>query len=448
MPDPLPVVHVVHCIDTEGPLHEPLSATFDRIKDIFGLDLDPTLETLRKLQTSQMDLGGLEHEVAKVVSSHLLGYNATWDAIDKMLEDMLAPQFRNIVPDSFGNGWVYNWHCLDHVGFTVNPRRRDMGFHNVFDHYVELQKLTRSAQDGIHFHHHPVPFSREAHRCATHYFAHTPMIFEILARRIVDRLWFPCVYRPGFHTTRPDSHWFLEQFIPFEYANQATDEDYSAQQDISAGRYGDWRRAPKTWTPYHPDHDDYQTTGACRRWIARCLNVGTRTRLIQESDVELAFQEARSGRPAILSFTNHDFRDMRPDVERMREMIAGVARRHPDVRYRYCEGRDAMRSALQLDQAQPFELNLSVSARQLNVSCATRTFGPQPFLAIKTKSGQYFHDNLDFQEPFKSWTYTFDDHTFPLDAVECIGVGACDATGQVSVKRLNLATGECQSNAY
>ena len=30
-------VYVVHCIDSEGPLHESLEATFERIKHIFHL---------------------------------------------------------------------------------------------------------------------------------------------------------------------------------------------------------------------------------------------------------------------------------------------------------------------------------------------------------------------------------------------------------------------------
>ena len=29
------IVHIVHCVDTEGPLYESLSAKFERIKDLF-----------------------------------------------------------------------------------------------------------------------------------------------------------------------------------------------------------------------------------------------------------------------------------------------------------------------------------------------------------------------------------------------------------------------------
>jgi len=77
-------------------------------------------------------------------------------------------------------------------------------------------------------------------------------LYEILARRVIDWLWFPSCFRPGFHTERPDSHLFLEQFIPFDYANQACGDDGGAFSDTAGGRYGDWRRATRSWHPYQP----------------------------------------------------------------------------------------------------------------------------------------------------------------------------------------------------
>lgn len=427
------VVQVVHCIDTEGPLHESLAATFERLRAIFGLDLEPDRATLERLRRQEIDLGGIEAEVAKVISPELSRYNDTWTGLDEMLRDIMAPTYRQRMVDSFGGGWIYNWFCLDHVGFTANPRRRDMGFHNIFDHYAEMIRETGSSGDAIHFHHHPLAPSREAHRCATHFFAHTPMVFEILARDVIERMWFPSCYRPGFHVIRPDSAWFLEQFIPFDFSNQSTDEDYSLQRDLAAGRFGDWRRAPRSWTPYHPDHDDYQTPGQCRRWTARCLNVGTRLRLLQEADVEQAFQQAEAGEPVVLAFTNHDFRDMRPDIERVRGLLAAASARHPGVKWRHAEARDAMRDALDLAQPEPLALDISFADNRMTVTARGRTFGPQPFLALKTRDGRYFHDNLDIQQPFQNWTYVFDADTFTLDALSAIGVAACDAVGNVAV---------------
>ena len=148
-------VHIVHCVDTEGPLYESLEATFERLKDIFELDLEPSRETLRRLQGGDIDLGGTEADVQRVVDPHLLAYNDTWDDIDLMLADCLSSGFRNRRRDSFGGGWVYSWFCVDHVDYEVNPRRRDMGYHNIFDHYRTMLADSGSGDDGLHFHYHP-----------------------------------------------------------------------------------------------------------------------------------------------------------------------------------------------------------------------------------------------------------------------------------------------------
>ena len=239
-------VHVVHCVDTEGPLHESTPATFERIENIFGLELEPSSALLKKLQAGEIKLGGIENDVRKIVDPHLIEYNDTWDKVDEMLHRIMAPDFRERRPDSFGRGWMYSWFCLDHVGFAENPRRRDIGFGNVFMHYRQMLRETHSFQDELHFHYHPHNFRHEAHRCATHWWANSDTLFQILCRRVIDHGWFPAANRPGFHVTRPDSHWFLEQFVPFDFANQSmvNDADDGAQADLQGGRFGDWRRVP------------------------------------------------------------------------------------------------------------------------------------------------------------------------------------------------------------
>ncbi len=435
------VVHVVHSIDTEGPLRERLRATFDRLKEIFGIDLPPSRITLERLQRGEIALNGIEAEVARVFSPALLAYNDSWDKIDAMLRQIMAPDYRRRQVDSFGNGWIYNWFLLDHVGFTDNPRQRDLGFHNVWDNYTDLIAELGTPEDGVHFHYHPVSFNLRANSYARHYSASGPFLFEILARKIIDRLWFPVVFRPGFHTERPDSHLFLEQFIPLDYANQATAEDDSAQRDVTGGRFGDWRRASRTWQPYQPSHDDYQVPGQCRRWIFRCLNVGTRLRLLTQADVDQAFIEARAGQPVAMAFTHHDFRDMRPDIDHVQAMLADAAKRFPDVPYRHAEARAAARAVLGQDAGQPLHLDCRIEGNRLDVIADRPTFGPQPFLALRTREGRYFHDCFDIHQPFGHWSYVFDEHSFPLEALSHVGVASADGGFNVAVKRLDCQTG-------
>jgi hypothetical protein len=445
---PPATVHVVHCIDTEGPLHESVEATFERLKAIFDLDLVPSVDLLRRLQAGEVNLRGLEVAVQKVVDPHLLAYNDTWDKVDAMLADALSDRFRFRLRDTRGGGWIYNWFCVDHVDYEVNPRRKDIGYHNVFDHYRRVIRDTGSSQDGLQFHYHPHSFRREAHRCATHWWASSDTLAQVLTRRVIERQWFPAAHRPGFHVTRPDSHWFLEQFIPFDFSSQAvvpTPED-EAQFFLKGGRFGDWRRAPVSWAPYHPAHDDYQVQGGCRRWIARCLNVGTRYRLLTEAHVRQAFEEARAGKPVVLAFTNHDFRDFRPDVDVTRNLLERVAADFAHVPFRFCEAVDAMRSALGLRPDPPCELDLSLkpvanATHVLEVRTTTPTFGPQPWLALKTTAGTYHYDNFDIDSPFHCWRYVFDAETFPLSALSAVGVAANNAFGVTTVSLLDPATG-------
>jgi len=440
-------VYIVHCIDTEGPLHESLTATFERLRDIFHLELEPSEATLRKLQAGTVDLKGIEAAVQRVVDPHLLAYNDTWDKVDAMLARIMAQEFRMRVPDSAGEGWIYNWFCVDHVDYDVNPRRRDMGYHNVFEHYSWLLKQSAGCRDGLHFHYHPHSFGREAHRSATHWWANSDSLFQALSRRVIDHLWFPAAHRPGFHVIRPDSHWLLEQYVPFDFSNQsmAGSGTDSQQFGVAGGRFGDWRRAPADWEPYHPAADDYQVKGSCRRWIARCLNVGTRYRVIREQDVRQAFAEAAAGKPVVLSITNHDFRDMGPDVEGFCSMLKAVASEFPGVPFFYSDALSAMRSALDLRPEPACELECTIetvddSAAVLKVNSTTPTFGPQPWLALKTADGKYHFDNFDIDVPFHQWQYVFDQETFPLSALNAIGVAANNGYGTTTVVRLDAST--------
>jgi hypothetical protein len=447
-------VYVVHCVDTEGPLHESVEATFERLEEIFGLHLDPSLSLLHRLQAREVDLGGSEEAVARVVSPQLLAYNDTWDKIDLMLGDCMSPAFRGRLRDQDGGGWLYNWFCVDHVSYAQNPRRRDLGYHNVFDHYRASMRESASLRDGLHFHYHPHNFRHEAHRSATHWWASSDTLQQVITRRVIDREWFPAAHRPAFHVIRPESHWFLEQYIPFDYANQATvSGPDGAQAGVETGRWGDWRRAPADWQPYHPHHDDYQRSGSCRRWVARCLNVGTRYRLLREEDVRQAFSEAREGRPVILSFANHDHRDLRPDVDGVRDLLDVVQRDFPDVGFKFSEALEAMRSALELRYQAPCDLDLSLAAageraHVLEVSSRTPSFGPQPWLALKTRAGSYHTDNFDTDMPHHRWRYVLDQDTFPLDALETVGVAAANPYGISTVSLLDARTGSTRRRVW
>ena len=430
-------VYIVHCIDTEGPLNENLKTTFKRIYSIFGIKLKPTKKNLIKIQNKKINFGKKTEAISKTFSKKLLNYNNSWKKISKMNNKLLSMEFRKNFKDSNGNNWIYNWFIADFVGFKSNPNKRELGFHKIWKKYKSFYKKN-SIKDGFHFHHHPIPFSKSANHSSAHFFNHSPMIYEILSRKIIDLKWFPSVFRPGFHTIRPDSHWFLEQFIPFDFSNQRTKKDNLSQKDMSLGRFGDWRRAPISWKCYHPSHDDYQEKGNCRRWTAKCLNIGTRARLISEKDIFQAFKEAKFGHPIIVSFANHDYRNMEEDIVNVYKKILAVSKKFPEVKFIFSEARDAMRKSLKLKKINNVKIKQSLSKKILHLKFNKKIFGPQPFLAIKTKDGKYYSDNFDIQKPFLEWTYTFDENTIDLNKVKEIGWAANNSYGTTFVSNINL----------
>ena len=433
------VVYIVHSIDTEGPLVEPLSGTFDRVEHLFGLSgLERTPENLQRLKNKEITLGGgLEEKVAALLSEHSLAYKNSWTEIDKMLAKIMFDDFRKKIPDSFGGGWVYNWHCLDHVGFKTNERGRDLGFHHIFDHYREAVLADSKCQDGIHYHFHYISIYREAHRCATSFLNSAAEFLEVLCRRVIERQWFPTVARAGFQAERPDSHWFLEQWVPYDISNMALIDHtgLDALTDFRKGRSANWRRAPSDWSVYHPSHDDYQLPGQCRRWIGRSLNVLNRMGSIDSREVEKAFAKAAGGENVLLGVAGHDWRNLEPEVDHVRSLLAEAHKKFPNVKFKYSESVAAFR-AVTGDGKDSAKLKLEVTLHKkpendvpyLEIKTLVgKVFGPQPFLAIETKSGRFIHDNLDFAEEGGHWYYAFHTDTLLLKDVKKIGIAANDA---------------------
>ena len=432
------IVHICHHIDTEGPLWENIEELFERLKHIFDIDLKPTYENLEKLQKGEINFSKEKKaELLMVVDPHTIGFKRNWGMIEEMLERVMSLNFRNKMTDSFGNGWIYNWHVMDHVGFgPENPRHRDIGYHNIFDFYNYMIKTTNSNQDRIHWHFHPISLYKQAHIPATCYDNCMPVLHQIISRRLIDKNCFPVVNRAGFHTERFDSNLFLEQWIPFDPSNQAiSDSDQPKfQKDLGQGRFGDWRGAPSDWSLYHPDLYDWRKPGNAKRVIGRTLNMKSRHRNITLKEIEKAFIKAKTGEDVYLGITNHDWREMTTEIEEFRKMLSIVVDKHPEIKFKFSETVEAFRRVLGFNNKIISDNELiiqgTIEENMLKVEIKKgKIFGPQPYLAFKTKGGEYFHDNFDFGSNDQNFTYTFDDYTVPLDKIEQISVASNDKYG-------------------
>lgn len=432
------ILYIVHCVDTEGPLYESLDATSERLEKTFGLTYpNLTPEKLSELQQGHDIPEHLKQDVMNFLSPERLKYKTTWSEVTEMVNELMDSSWRAKYADDYGQGYQFNWFILDHVGFeNANPRRRALGYHSIYEYYQEKIRLKR-VEDKLYWHYHSTPFFYEAHKTSNN-FSFSNHHLQVLSRRIIDKLDFPVAYRPGAHTERVDINLFLEQWIPFDYGNQGMieSEKDKKQKDISGGRYGDWRRAPSEWGVYHPDFYDYQKTGTMKRYLVRCLNLGSRLREINDEEITKAFEQVLNGKNTILSITNHDEREMRSDIHHFMNRVREIQKQYPDVKIKHSNAVDAVRSIENLGYEPPTNLDITFDKNKIRITADKAIWGPQPYFCFKTKDKRYIHENLDYHGGLE-WSYVFDDDTINLNQIEKLGVATHDNYGNTSIYLLS-----------
>lgn len=430
-------VYICHAVDTEGPLNETLDGTFNRIYEQLGIRLKSTKSNLQKLREKSISLNGYEESIAQLVRADMVDtYLSSWDQISLMHEVVMSKKWREQLPDSDGEGYVISWHCMDHVNYENNPRGRAIGFHAVYEYYERMIKASDIYRDQINFHFHPPSLSRDAHRVSMGINLNV-LHNEILARRIIDKKWFPTVYRPGSHTETMDINLWLEQWIPFDIANLNTGnlEDAYGLHPI-LGRFGDWRESPTEWIIYNPDVYDYRKPGSLKRYISRVLNLNTRYANISKDEIRKAFIDASKGKSPLLSITNHDFRDMKKEVEFFYNLILEVAAEFSDIKFKWCNAVEGFRAALGFKRQSPLQAKVSLEKNLLYINTEQKIWGHQPFLALKTREGRYYRDDF-ICDSNKKWRYVFDEHTINISTISDIGIAFNDNVGNVSIYTLN-----------
>ncbi len=441
-------VIVVHAIDTEGPLYESLDSKFDRINELVGkLQIKRTEKNFQKILSGKTKIS--KNKLKKIIdmfSSHLNNYNDDWNKIDKMVEKLMSKDFRTTYSLNKSH-WKFTWFCLDHLNYDYNPRRRTLGHHSIYDYYKSIVEDNNYGDD-IQWHFHPATIHNDAHYCSSFYFR-TPIIYEILTRKILERNFFPSCYRAGCQTERPDSNWFLEQWIPFDISNMAmkNKKDFEKYIDFKNGRGGNWKNAPNDWTIYHPNHDDYQKIGNSRRWIGRALNVLNRVGSINQAEVDNAFAKTKKNNsPILLGVASHDWRNIEHEVSHVFNLIKKSSLKYPDVNIEFCNVNEAFKKVLWPNGIKEKQIKLKIKfnkktkndvANILIEAKQGEVFGPQPFLAIKTKSRKFIYDNLDFIAKNK-WGYAFYENTILLDEISELAVAANDKYGNTSIEKIKF----------
>ena len=423
-------VYIVHAVDVEGPMTETLEATFERMYN-YGLptNVEISEENLLLIQLGEMH--GIDLNLAKalkrVFNRRSLRYLKNWGEIDDMLLDINTEKFRMKYCSKDGSPYLLSWFIYDHHdGFSDNPRYHEVGTHKIFDHYMELFLRENGFNDGIYWHYHHPSISGnalESNTCWTNRTNHE----EIVARRMIKRGWYFSCFRAGMHIERNDmSHW-LEMFFPFDFSAR-----YSADNSAYApGDDFDWRGCSSRWGGWHPDWYDYRKEGGMKRWLFRCCDMWTYLSTLSDEEVTEAFDQALEYGSSVLTYYDHDTRDIRRDIDDCYQTIIRVSKKYPNINWKFVNALEAAQKQLNLNPGKP-KLSYELDGSLLWVKCQGEKFGPQPFLAIQ-EADHFFRDNFT-DEGNNSWAYTFRNYNL----VQAFAVAANSPSGHYDIFKITL----------
>ena len=130
---------------------------------------------------------------------------------------------------------------------------------------------------------------------------------------------------------------------------------------------------------------------------------------------------------------------MTSDVLNTMKLIKEVKKKYKDVKVKY-SGAEEAATDLENKRKKTFQFKLKIKLNRLIIEKKGegKLFGSQPFLSIKSKKNQYFHDNLDIVKKDKIWSYVFDFQTINLNEVKSIGVGSAGRYGGFTVTKKDM----------
>lgn len=316
----------------------------------------------------------------------------SWDDVDRCCDVLFSEDYRNKFPDSAGNPMKFSWFMISWSGFKSNPVHRDFGYFNIYDHYIErYSEQIKKFGDGIFWMYNHPAASGVGNEWGMEW-EQNAQYLEILMRFIAERNWYPSVIEVP--TEAQDTSHFLENYFPFDLSNRNAVEiqwDAKNADGKTMSQVIDWRRAPHNWETYHPNTSDYQSRGDMKRVVGRLVDIQSIVYVLEEKEIEKAYQLCLEGKDTIVSAYEHDFRDRGAVIhQRLIEPVSRLAKKYPEVSWYYKNSLEAFQATTQSVQSAPPKFSIATDGHgNLVISASGNVFGYAPFTFLKLDNGEY-----------------------------------------------------------
>ena len=375
------VVHVVFCMDTEGPCDDPNN-----------------LEILKN-----------------------------WEAVDLAMDKLFEENFRNKFQDSYNDNLKFGWFCLAWTGFNneINPRKRDLGYHKVLDHYrSRWGKLIQDFGDEECWHYHHPPKSGVVNEWSTDWNS-SEEYKNIISRQILERDWFPICFRAGGTIMDKNLSQWVDEWFPFDYSNRAP-------LDVSVM---DWSDGIDQWRAYKPNPEFFKTEGNGKRYLARTMDLVTGSYKAGEVDIVQAFSEAQTRGHAILSTFDHDYRDIESRIINFMSTLKKISKQFPDVKWKYSSPSNAIIETQSLNNNQQLKIFVEEKDNHIEIKTSTDIHQHNPWIAIQQTDETISQLESSLEKIDKnSWKLLIDNQS----SLKKIGIAASNNAGYSATKVLSI----------
>lgn len=384
-----PVVLVVHCVDTEGPIGGNVRRRNDGSKEF-------------------MD---------------------NWKDIKNSLEDITCKNFRQKNLDSSGNLFFLNWFIMDFTGFKTNPKNRIQEYNDTYDNIKSLNTHV----DSFHWHYHQPPKSGIGDMWSNNW-NDSDEHYNILGHRIMHRHDFPEAYRAGGTIEDNTCSLWLEDNFMIDYSNRVSDQSYRTDDIFDFN----WHGAPNHWGYYHPSRNNFLKKGKMKRYIARSVDLESRLHVLTQEKVNEAFRMAKEdNKPVILSYFSHDHRDMREETYKSIKMIKKASESF-GIDFLWSDALSAVQISAGIKKERVTIGYEKIGHHKIRIYFSKDIYQKSPFVYTEDKNGKMKYHNL-FLHSIANCPYYFKYCILNIDDT-CVKIGtACTSlSGDKSILVKNI----------